>query len=44
MEIVTDHSVSFPIWTFGRDYPDVRVATVPIFADNYYGAIVATMA
>jgi hypothetical protein len=43
LEIVDDHSVAFPIWTFGQDYPDVRVATVPLFADNYYGAIVATM-
>src|SRR6185503_2795182 len=42
LEIVDDHSVAFPIWTFGQDYPDVRVATVPLFADNYYGAIVAT--
>jgi hypothetical protein len=38
-----DHQVAFPIWSFARDFPDIRVATVPIFADNYYGAIVARM-
>lgn len=44
MEIVTDHSVAFPIWTFGKDYENVTVATVPLFAANYYGAIVARLA
>ena len=43
MEMITDHSVAFPIWSFGQDFENVTVATVPLFADNYYGAIVARM-
>ena len=43
MERVDTHRVAFPIWTFGRDFEACEVATVPLFADNYYGAIVARM-
>lgn len=43
MEIVTDHTVAFPIWSFGQDFEHCSVASVPLFADNYYGAIVAKM-
>jgi N-acetylmuramoyl-L-alanine amidase len=43
MEKIDTHRVAFPIWTFGRDFEDCEVATVPLFADNYYGAIVARM-
>lgn len=40
---VVDHSVSFPIWSFGRDFEDCTVSDVQTFADNFYGAIVAKL-
>jgi hypothetical protein len=43
MELVDTHRVAFPIWTFGRDFEDCQAPTVQLFADNYYGAIVARM-
>ena len=43
MEIVTDHTVAFPIWSFAEDFENCTVANTSLFADNYYGAIVAKM-
>jgi hypothetical protein len=42
-ENVVDHTVQFPIWSFGRDF-NTTVKDVDTFARNYYGAIVARLA
>jgi hypothetical protein len=43
VENVMDHTVAFPIWTWGEDQETCTVADVETFASNYYGAIVARM-
>lgn len=43
MQIVTSKRVSFAIWSFGRDWPDLDVCDVETFASNFYGAIVGRM-
>jgi len=43
MQLVTNKRVSFPIWSFGRDWDDLEVSDVETFAYNYYGAIVGQM-
>lgn len=42
-QLVTNKRVTFPLWSFGKDWTDLDVDDAELFASSYYGSIVGLL-